>query len=193
MRWGGEDLKVHSNLASLVWPFSFPRAYTKELLAKDIISLSRIYLPKQSEATDSFTKGLQLLQRVRNSSLALGRSSQQMSYYITILTKTQPFYNDNSTQSLRRNLGKQKIEGKVMISFDQGCAQCLGVGVVMCIAMPQSPAGLPHTKAGQGFPPPQDSLLLNIAAQHWAAASSTVYTTHFCVLTLSVGKDWLSL
>lgn len=62
MRWGGEDPKVHSNLTSLVWPLSLPLAYIRELLAKDIISLPRIYMPKHSELTDSFTEDLQLLQ-----------------------------------------------------------------------------------------------------------------------------------
>lgn len=48
---------VHSNLAFLVWPFSLLLAYTRELLAKDIISLTQIYLPKHSEPTDSFIRG----------------------------------------------------------------------------------------------------------------------------------------
>lgn len=62
MRWGGEDPKVHSNLAFLVWPFFLPLAYTRELFAKDIISLTTIYLPKYSEPIYSFTQDLQLLQ-----------------------------------------------------------------------------------------------------------------------------------
>lgn len=56
---------------------------------------------------------------------------------------------------------------------------------------PQSPVGLPHTKASQGFPPPQASPPLNIALQHRATARRTVYIAHFCILTLSVGKEGL--
>lgn len=72
MRWGGEDPKVHSNLASLVWLFSLPLAYTRELLAKDIISLTRIYLPKQSEPIHSFIEGLQLLKMYKGPKQFIG-------------------------------------------------------------------------------------------------------------------------